>query len=1597
MKRLVILLLIVCPLMASAKTTLRTMLVEGKTWYYSYHHYNDEEGKFDDQTYRVSYTVKGDTVIGEREYKKMYRWDEVSRQTRYYGAFREDEDGRVWQYDYAGHQKDFMICDITTYYYFEEADVAVEDVIDINGKLLKRYQRRGLIGLEGVGLQKYGIILYPLAPEPDCYCDYETFEYMLDDEFIFYNSFFNLPTYIQLTENEKKMVEQNNDFAFNLFRKARTGESKVLSPLSITYALGMLNNGAGGQTQQEINTVLGFDDVAAQNEFCQKITNGLLTAGYTDNTTKAILSNTIFVNKGRGYELQQDFTHTVNNYYYAYPQSRDFNDGETRGVINQWASDHTEGMVQEVLSEQEFDPNAVDYLLNATYFKGMWSRPFEIENTTDKPFAGGEKVPMMGQHIQTTYAENNLYQTVSLPYGNGTYTMQVFLPREGKTLDEVLESLNGKNWQINGNNYEVGLELPRFEIETNQDLVHVMSALGMPSAFNPGTADFSHMCPIITDGNNIGGNIYIDMMKQVAKIKVDEMGSRAAAVTTSGVLPTSLPPYASFCANRPFFYIISEQSTGVILFMGQYMGNHPEGKEDPTKSIAINEENFPDENFRNWVLSQEYGDDGVLTNVEIAKVTRIDVSNKGIQNLKGIEYFTGLTGLNCASNRLTTLDVSKNTGLKTLICFGNPLTSLDLSGCTVLKDLWCYSNQIKGKEMDALVESLPTVDWGFMYAIHIENEQNVMTTTQVAAAKAKGWRVYYYDRYDWFVYAGSEPAPQNEYRPFVEEGKVWTYHYHGYNGREFNVGRVMDGDTIISGQKYKKIYDKIGGQYQYALREEGKKVYMVDDHYETESLLYDFSKKAGDVIDELEHPLIVASVDTIDIDGVKFRRMRVQDANQPIEEWDDEMINMYNFWIEGVGSECLLESSIREPGNDYNLLSCQINGRVYTQQELLATNPKKIGLDQYLPFVQAGKRWTVNQSYVDKENLDEMTYSLSYDEVSENGNQYYNMPRSLNGNLVDDEPVMIREKNRRVYLHFPYTKYEYLMFDYSLKAGDTYWTYSLDEQKAVKYEVLSVSDFTEGPEFVYREYDEKGDSMKTYTRYLRKWVVERINKPIQKTWIEGIGSIEGPLANFYDVARTSGRDYLAYVELGRLDYLPFEFNDTVNYRWHGCNLPTGAEDNWEEDFHKLTYELEGNRLHVYGKALTQCGPNNYAYFKEEPTDDPLTYRIRFYIQEVEPTMDCMALHATDFYVSGFNPNLNYIVVDNQGVEHPVINKTPQNEYRQFVEDGKVWIVKVESDGWPKEEWTDYYYLDGDTIVAGQTAKRMMCVKGEGIEFGVGNIEPIESVRYIGAWYEKDKKVYFASKQQETFELLYDFTLATGDSILFNGNMLIVNKVSGGIQGFKGTYYKIGDTERWLEGVGSENCPHANFTWNGNKGTLIACTVDDEVIYLNEQLADEVSHDRPDYAKKRRFDFTHTTKIQPKAPGNRSEAIGDVYGEYNSQQLNIVLGSLDDTYLVRIINQKTGETLYEKAINAGNIVALNIDISEYPEGQYEITIDNSNETFNGVFDTTATGIGEIIHNSQFIMHNKAIFNLNGQRIKQLQKGLNIVDGKKVWVK
>jgi hypothetical protein len=168
-------------------------------------------------------------------------------------------------------------------------------------------------------------------------------------------------------------------------------------------------------------------------------------------------------------------------------------------------------------------------------------------------------------------------------------------------------------------------------------------------------------------------------------------------------------------------------------------------------------------------------------------------------------------------------------------------------------------------------------------------------------------------------------------------------------------------------------------------------------------------------------------------------------------------------------------------------------------------------------------------------------------------------------------------------------------------------------------------------------------------------------------------------------------------------------------------------------------------------------------------------------------------------------------------------------------------------------------------------------------------------------------------------------------------------------------------------------------------------VGDEVIYYNSEEEDPYGMG----AETRRFDFTHTIKIQPKAP-KKKVAEKLLYGEYNAQQLDINLDPLDETYLVRITD-KTGKAVYEKTINAGNIVGLNIDISAYTEGLYTVTMENSQESFTGEFNSNTTGIEEV-RSKRLEPSNHYIYNLQGQRLSDKPaKGLYIQNGKKVAVK
>ena len=352
-----------------------------------------------------------------------------------------------------------------------------------------------------------------------------------------------------------------------------------------------------------------------------------------------------------------------------------------------------------------------------------------------------------------------------------------------------------------------------------------------------------------------------------------------------------------------------------------------------------------------------------------------------------------------------------------------------------------------------------------------------------------------------------------------------------------------------------------------------------------------------------------------------------------------------------------------------------------------------------------------------------------------------------------------------------------------------------------------------------------------------------------------------------------------------------------------------------------------------------------------------------------------------------------------------------DDFRPFVEEGKVWKVgNTQTIVNNSVQVVDYYYFDGDTIIDGRTCKQMMCQRFVSPDYSNEYWTPKNSLTKVGAWYEDDQKVYFYNLQKEKdyWRIKYDFSLEANDTLQFLNvdgypPFIIGTKQTGGLEGFKGVYRDIwmcGDEGQhfhstfWLEGVGDINGPTRYpidpILDDPVPEFLMSCVVGDEVIYYNDEYEDGAT---PAGARKNRFDFTHTNKLRPKSRV-RSEEEPSLYGEYNDQQLDINLGLLDDAYQVSITDG-SGKAVYEKVINAGNIVALNIDISAYAKDRYTVTVENSLESFTGEFETLTDGIEENVKIEKF--KNVSIYNLQGQRLHSLQKGLNIVNGRKIYVR
>jgi serine protease inhibitor len=368
----------------------------------------------------------------------------------------------------------------------------------------------------------------------------------------------------ELTIAEKEIVSSDNNFGLKLFReviKKESDKNVFISPLSVSMALGMTYNGANGITREEMQQTLELAGLTEQeiNESYKSLIDLLRNL---DDKVIFQIANSIWYRLG--WTFDEEFLKINRDYFDALVSGLDFDDPKAHVIINNWVEENTNGKIKEII-DPPIDPETVMFLINAIYFKGTWTYEFDKKLTTDEQFnlPGGSQVQcrMMTQESDFQYYVNEDFQALDMPYGDGLYSMTVFLPRENKDINELISGFNNSNWNLWINSFEQQsglLMFPKFKLEYEISLNDALIALGIESAF--ANADFTRMYK--------PGGLYISEVKHKTFVDVNEEGTEAAAVTSVQIDYKSSYGF-TMNVNRPFIFAIRENHSGTILFIGK--------------------------------------------------------------------------------------------------------------------------------------------------------------------------------------------------------------------------------------------------------------------------------------------------------------------------------------------------------------------------------------------------------------------------------------------------------------------------------------------------------------------------------------------------------------------------------------------------------------------------------------------------------------------------------------------------------------------------------------------------------------------------------------------------------------------------------------------------------------------------------------------------------------------------------------------------------------------------------------------------------------------------------------------------------------------
>jgi serpin B len=374
------------------------------------------------------------------------------------------------------------------------------------------------------------------------------------------------------------VVEAGNRFAFDLYDRLRRKDGNLFfSPASISLALAMAYAGAAENTESEMAKALHFQMGKAQlNEEMRALLESWNSSDKKRGFRLAV-ANRLWGQDG--FKFLPDFLRVTRVDYGAELAPLDFHQPEAaRQTINRWIEDKTQDKIKNLIPTAQAVNGAFLVLTNAVYFKGDWQAQFDKNGTKDEDFhvslANKFKVPMMRQKHKFRYAAADDLRLLDLPYGDGTLSMVVLLPDKVDGLDQLeakLSTANIQKWMAAAQAQDVIVFLPKFKTIAEFQLADTLKAMGMASAFNPKTADFSGMT-----GRK---ELYFSAVIHKAFVDVNEEGTEAAAATgvimirSSAVMRPKAPPV--FRADQPFVFLIRDNRNGAILFLGRV--------NDPTK------------------------------------------------------------------------------------------------------------------------------------------------------------------------------------------------------------------------------------------------------------------------------------------------------------------------------------------------------------------------------------------------------------------------------------------------------------------------------------------------------------------------------------------------------------------------------------------------------------------------------------------------------------------------------------------------------------------------------------------------------------------------------------------------------------------------------------------------------------------------------------------------------------------------------------------------------------------------------------------------------------------------------------------------------